>query len=322
MNNFDKIITLLEKNNLTDDERNSLNHLLKEDVEAAEFYNSYKKLGNAFLASRHLTHDEFAGYVLIKNGHEPEKTVNLKSIPLFDAHIRRCNKCSDELKFYTKEYSDVEIFVGAQLNAHEKEKNEVPDTKIISVLKFNSMRFAGIGISALAVLFFSLILISNITTSKYYKFATLGDSSDMSVSRGRTTDNFELSLKALEEKDYQAVVRYLNSDIELNPKDETIFYSYYILGLTYLETAERSWFGMFPSFDKLAADAALQNLEKTIENNNSGLFQNVNLDAYFYAAKACLMLEDTKSAKDYLTIVIKDKGSKINEAEQILKELN
>lgn len=321
MKNFDKIIVLLEKNNLTEEEMNSLNNLLKEDAEANEFYNSYKKLGSAFLTSRHLTIDELGDYVLIKNGLEPEKKANIKSISLFDEHIKRCERCAEKIKFYNKEYSDVENFIGTQFKARGEENTKVTDSKIIPIPKFNFSRYVVIGVSAMAIVFFSLLVISNISTSKYYEIASLGDTADMSGSRGRNTDEFELSIKALEEKDFQRAIEYLQSDIELNKNDETIFYSYYILGLTYMETAEKNLFGMFPSFDKSTAESALQNFKKTIENNTSGKFQNVNLDAYFYAAKVSLMLEDTKSAKEYLIIVIKEKGSKMNEARQILNEL-
>ena len=110
MKNFDKIISLLEKNNLTKDEKNSLNNLLNEDAEAKEFFNSYKKLGSAFLLSRHFTIDELGDYVLIKNGLEPENNENAKNIPFFDAHIMRCGKCAEEMKLYNKEFSDVENF--------------------------------------------------------------------------------------------------------------------------------------------------------------------------------------------------------------------
>lgn len=321
MKNFDKIIPLLEKNNLTKEEKNLLDNLLKEDAEANEFYNSYKKIGSAFLASRHLTIDELADYVLIKNGLEPERKESTKNISLFEAHIRRCEKCAKEIENLNKEYSDVENFVSAQFTKHEEPKTKISSSKIISVPKFNFNRYAVIGISAIAVLFFSLMVISNFSTSKYYKLASIGDLSDISVSRGRTTNDFELSIKALEERNYQSAIEYLQSDIELNKNDETIFYSYYILGLTYLETAEGNLFGMFPKFNKSSAEAALQNFKKTIDLNTSGKFQNVNLDAYFYAAKACLMLEDSKAAKEYLNIVVKEKGSKMNEAAQILNEL-
>jgi len=321
MKNFDKIIELLEKNNLTEEENNSLNKLLKEDAEANEFYNSYKKLGSAFLTSRHLTIDELADYVLIKNGLEPEKKESTKNIPLFEAHIRRCEKCAKEMEFFNKEYSDVEDVVGAQFDASEEAKSKISGSNIIPVPKFSLYRYTLIGISVIAVLFFSLMVISNLSTSKYYKLGTIGDSSDISISRGRTTNDFELSIKALEEKNYQAAIDYLKNEIELNKNDETIFYSYYILGLTYLETAEKNLLGMFPKFDKSSAEAALANFKKTVELNTSGKFKNVNLDAYFYAAKASLMLENPKSAKEYLNIVVKEKGSKMNEAGQILNEL-
>ena len=321
MKNFDKIITLLEKSNLTEEEKNSLNNFLKEEPEADEFYNSYKKLGSAFLSSRHLTIDELADYVLIKNGLEPEQKINLKNIPLFDEHIRRCPKCVDKMKFYNKEYSDVENYVGTQFDSGREEKVRVLDSQTISAPKFNFSRFSFIGISAMVIVFFSLLVISNLSTSKYYKLASLGQTVDMSGSRGRTTDDFELSMKALEDKEYQSAIEYLKSDIDLNSKDETIFYSYYILGLTYLETTEKNVLGLFPSFDKSSAELALQNFKKTIEKNTSGKFQNVNLDAYFFAAKVSLMVDDTKSAKEYLNIVVNDKGSKMNEARQILNEL-
>jgi tetratricopeptide (TPR) repeat protein len=321
MKNFDKIITLLEKNKLTTEEKNLLDKLLKDDAEANEFYNSYKKLGAALLASRHLTIDELADYVLMKNELEPEKKESKKNIPLFEVHIRRCEKCAKEIENLNKEYSDVDSFVSARFTNHEEPKSQISSSKIISFTKFNFYRYAIIGISVIAVLFFLVMVISNLSTSKYYKLASIGDSSDISVSRGRTTNDFELSIKALEEKNYQRAIEHLKSDIELNKNEETIFYSYYILGLTNLETAEENLFGLFPKFNKSSAEAALQNFKKTIELNTSGKFQNVNLDAYFYAAKACLMLEDSKSAKEYLNIVVKEKGSKMNEAARILNEL-
>ena len=321
MNNFDKIISLLEKSNLTEDEKNSLKTLINEDSEAKEFYESFNKLRQAFNTSRHLTGDELADYILIKNGLEPGKRESLKNVSIYDEHIRRCEKCSEEMKFYNKEFSDVENFVSTQFDVREDKTAVISDSKIISIPKFNFRRYAVVGISAVVIVLFSLLVVSNLSTSKYYKLASVGDSSDMSVSRGRTTNDFELSIKALEEKDYQSAIEYLKSDIELNKNDETIFYSYYILGLTFLETAEKNVLGLFPRFDKSSAESALQNFKKTIEINTSGKFQNVNLDAYFYAAKASLMLENTQSAEEYLNIVINEKGSKMIESVEILKEL-
>lgn len=321
MKNFDQIIALIDKNNLTEDDKKSLHKILKEDAEAAEFYDAYKKLGMAFLESKHLTVDEFSDYVLVKNGMEPEKKENIKNIHFFDTHIRRCEKCTEELKFYNKEYLDVDNFISTQLEANKTEHKKLTESNLFSIPKFVFSRNAVIGLSVMAILFFSLVVISNLSTSKYYKLASIRESSDISISRGRTTNDYELSMKALEEKDYRSAIEFLKNDIESNPEDETIFYSYYILGLTYLETAEKNVLGLFRKFDKSDAESALQNFMKTIELNTSGKFQNVNLDAYFYSGKASLMLDDSKSAKEYLNIVVKDKGGKMNEARQILNEL-
>lgn len=321
MKNFDQIIALIDKNNLTEDDKKSLHKILKEDAEAAEFYDDYKKLGMAFLESKHLTVDEFSDYVLVKNGMEPEKKENIKNIHFFDTHIRRCEKCTEELKFYNKEYLDVDNFISTQLEANKTEHKKLTESNLFSIPKFVFNRYAVIGLSVMAILFFSLVVISNLSTSKYYKLASIRESSDISISRGRTTNDYELSMKALEEKDYRSAIEFLKNDIESNPEDETIFYSYYILGLTYLETAEKNVLGLFRKFDKSDAESALQNFMKTIELNTSGKFQNVNLDAYFYSGKASLMLDDSKSAKEYLNIVVKDKGGKMNEARQILNEL-
>ena len=84
MNNFDKIISLLEKSNLTEDEKNSLKTLINEDSEAKEFYESFNKLRQAFNTSRHLTGDELADYILIKNGLEPGKRES-RYVHLFSA---------------------------------------------------------------------------------------------------------------------------------------------------------------------------------------------------------------------------------------------
>lgn len=320
MKDFDKIIELLEKKSLTEDDKILLNKLLNENPENRSFFESYKKLERAFLASNHLTIDELGDYVLIKNGSEPQNPANISKIPLFELHLRLCEKCAEEMKFYNKEFADVENFVNQQMKT-SKETYESTRARIFHLTQFNFTRYA-IGIAALLLIFVSLLVTSNLSTSKYYKLATVAELSETSGSRGRNTSEFELSIKAFEEKDYQSAIKHLTADIELNKNDETIFYSHYLLGLIYLETAEKSFLGLFPTFDKNSAELALQNLRKTIELNNSGKFQNINLDAYFYSAKASLMLEDTASAKKLLQIVVDEKGSKLSEAIEILKKLN
>lgn len=321
MKNLDKIISLIEKEKLSENDASSLKQLLEDDLESKDFYNTYSKLGKAFRLSNHLSHDELGDYVLIKNGLEPGNKLNMEKVPVFEVHLRRCEQCSMLMQNFNADFSDVESFVAGQFSHQNKETERQHPIAHSRILKFNFARYAFVGISSFAIIILALIAISNFTTPKYYDLAAITDVSGMMISRGRTTDDFELSIKALEEKNYDSAIEFLKSDIEQNKNDEPIFYSHYILGLTYLETTEKNILGLFPSFNKSNAQYALDNFNKTVELNNSGKFNNVNLDAYFYSAKAALMLEDTNSAKEFLEIVITEKGSKLSEASEIIKAL-
>lgn len=321
MKNLDRIITLLEKNYLSETDLNLLNTLMDEDPEAKEFFKTYIKLENAFKSLPHLNTDELADYMLIKNELEPLNPEVVKKIPLFEQHIKRCEKCSSQLQIMKNEMGEITSFVNGNLNKQIDETQKHSVQSVLFAQRSNFIRSTFIGASVLAIFVFALVLVSNVTTSKLYNLAAAEEAFELSISRGRTTNDFEMSIKAIEEKDYSSAVKYLQNDIKLNPNDETIFYSYFILGLTYLETAEKNILGLFPSFDKTSAALALENFKKSIEHNTSGKFQNVNLDSYFFAAKACLMLEDKKSAEEYLKIVVNEKGSKLNQAAAILKEL-
>ncbi|NWF89803.1 MAG: hypothetical protein HXY50_10130, partial [Ignavibacteriaceae bacterium] len=227
----------------------------------------------------------------------------------------------NELEFYRNEYSEVKSFVTNQLDSPNLNPSNRHEFKKFSVGKNRFVKPFAYVLSSLAIIASALVLIINFTGPNNYKLASLDDEFNISTARGRTTDNFELSIMALEAEDYQKAIEYLSDDIKMNSEDETIFYSYYILGLTHLKTAQRDFLGLFPSIDKGSAKTAIINFTKAIENNTHGKFPNVNLDAYFYIAKASLMLEDSRTARKYLEKVVTEKGSKMNEAKQILNEL-
>jgi tetratricopeptide (TPR) repeat protein len=321
MKNLDKIIELIEKEKFSENDVSILKQLLEDDVESRDFYKTYIKLGKAFRLSKHLSHDELGDYVLIKNGLEPGNKLNMEKVPVFEVHLKRCEQCSKLMQNFNADFSDLESFVAGQVSHQNKETEHQPLIAHSRIPKFNFTRYAFAGISSFAVIILALIATSNFTTPKYYDLAAITDEPGMMISRGRTTDDFELSIKALEEKNFDSAIEFLKKDIEQNKNDETIFYSHYILGLTYLETSEKNIFGLFPTFNKSYAEYALDNFKKTVELNNSGKFNNVNLDAYFYSAKAELMMENTKSAKDFLEIVITEKGSRLSEASEIIKAL-
>jgi hypothetical protein len=82
-----------------------------------------------------------------------------------------------------------------------------------------------------------------------------------------------------------------------------------------------SFLGLFPSYDENLVREALQDLHRSVESNGTGKFENIKLDAFFYMAKANLILEDEETAKQYFKLVVNQKGSRMDEAASILNEL-
>ncbi len=202
--------------------------------------------------------------------------------------------------------------------------NKVVSTNLDSEVnkqKFIFPRYAFTSIIALGLVYLSLYIISSFTTPEFYKDAAINSESEFSVNRGRATEDFQNSLKALDKNNFDEAISYLQKDIKNNPDDETIFYSYYILGLANLETSEHDVLGLFPGYNTNKTEKGVEYLKESIRKNESGKFINIKLNSYFYLAKASLMLNDKISAENYLKLVISGRGSKMEEAQKLLGEL-
>ena len=125
-------------------------------------------------------------------------------------------------------------------------------------------------------------------------------------------------MDAIENKKWDEAVKYLNEDILNHESEGSIFYSHYVLGLTYLKAAGSDIFGLFKSFDKEKVHLAINSLNKSIEKNKSGNFENVNLDAHYYLGTAYLLLDDITRAENHLQIVVKERGRFYKDAQQLL----
>jgi hypothetical protein len=319
MLNRDKITELLLKDHLTEEEKSLLKGLINSDKEAEEFVNFYQKTKSAVSTSSHLSYEEIGDYILYKNNLAPEDPAIIKSIPKIENHLRECSNCSEEFKKLNSEYADIESFVASELNTGEK-KSE-PAVIVSRKNKFSFSRYTFISVIIIGIIYSALFAFSKISAPKYYDLASVQNQSDFYATRGRATDDFIKGLNALDNGKIGNAIDYLKSDIKNNPDDKTIFYSYYILGLTYLDNAETKVIGLFPGFNSSYAEQALLNLKEAIRKNNSGNYMNINYDAYFYSAKASLILGNINEAKKDLEIVIKNRGSKLDEAEDILKKL-
>lgn len=321
MNHFEYILDLLQKESLTESEKSKIEEILKNDNETMVLYNTYIKLGKALSQASHLSFGEMKDFILVKNNLEPEDRNIFQKIPRIESHLRQCSICTEEFKMLNSEYSEVEIFLTKTYQQESNNTSQSDSKHNFFFRKMNPQYYALAAVLIIGLLFGSMFIVSELTTSSAINHASLDDKSDFYITRGRTTDYFQESIKALENEDYNSAIPFLEKDIEKNQNSETIFYSHYVLGLVQLEVAERNFFGLFPSYDTSTVEAGLKNLQLSIEKNSSGRYQNLSMNSYFYIAKAYLMLDDKESAKKYLMIVVDGKGSKMVEAKNILGEL-
>jgi tetratricopeptide (TPR) repeat protein len=320
MKNIDKLKELLEKSSLTPAEKESLNNIVNEDRDAGDYYEKYTKLKVVASAASHPSTDELGNYILYLNGMSPDNDVEL-NFSSIENHLKKCKKCSDEFNLLSTEYSDIKSFVGLRIRPLEEPDAKLPlrnSSKHSGY--FSYLRYTIITLVLAGFLYGALYFFSQNFSSAYYKEAIL-QNEEQYITRGRSTEQFHESISALDMKDYEAAIDFLKKDIEKNSGDETIFYSHYILGLTYLETAPKSFAGLFPHFDKAQVNEGIKHLSASIDKNDSGKFKNIKLDAYFYLGKGYLMLENPIEAKKYFTVVLTEKGSKMSQAKMLLDEL-
>lgn len=323
MSNHENLFELLQKENLDEKEKALINKLINEDENAKIFYDSYMKLSKAVKNFSHLSIDEISDYVLFKNGDEPENKNLISLSPLFESHLQNCKKCSEEFKVLNSEYHEINSFTASKFGEPVPSENnkQIHKEKINTKQRLYFSKYAFAAVIIIAFLYGSLFMISKFTAPEYYDLSGVDKNTDVYVTRGRVTNDFQKSIKALDENNFTKAVEFLKSDIKNNPGDETIFYSHYVLGLIYLQNAETDFIGLFPHYNIEYAESALSSFESSIQQNTSGKFQNINLDAYFYSAKANLMLDKIDEAKKDLKMVIDNKGSKMKEAQEILTEL-
>lgn len=320
MNIYHKILEILQKDYLSEEDKQFLNSISENDPEIKEFINTYLKLEKAADTAEHLSYSDISDYILFKNGSEPENKDFMQKVPVVETHLRNCKKCMSEFESLNSEYSEVENYIAGELR--KPVMNETTQ-KIKTGLwkKYSFARYPFSVVLIIGLIYMGLFAVSSISTSKSYELASFNGEYEFSITRGRSTDDFQNSLKELENEKYFKAIDFLNKDIKENENDETIFYSYYLLGLTYLEVSEKDFLGLFPSYNQSYAEKGLESLQFSVEKNNSGKYPNISLDAYFYIAKAELMLNNKGIAKKYFKMVVDEKGSKMQEAKNILSVL-
>lgn len=317
--NIQKILTILAKDIVTKQDKDEIDRLVSADAEAKEFFNKYNRLNDLVKASSHISQDDLADYVLFKNNN-PGKNFDPSRIKFIEEHIRKCARCSSEFLKLSEEYTSASGFISSNL---QKSKTDIHPAYRTGLFFFQKklFRYSFAAVTAVVVLFFSLSVISQFVTPKNVKLAKTEDSSLFYVTRGRASDEFQKGLLALGEKKFDTAINFFEADVNNNKNDETIFYTHYILGLTYLEISEKDFLGLFPSYSESDVNKAVANFKECIAKNSSGNFPDITSNSYYFLAKADLMLGKTVEAKKNLEMVIGMKGSKIDRAKELLNNL-
>lgn len=326
MEKFDKIFDLLEKPSLSDAETASLNDAVKSDKEIDRLVKLFRNLQNKIPDSLHIDLELLASYVLYENGDEPEDKSVLLLAGKIREHLGKCNFCHVEYENLKQEFFQAGDFtntvitdqpIKANFNASRERKS------FLGRINFTrTFRYAFATVSTMALIYAGLFFYSESSIEPFKKGIFDAGQEEVYSTRGRTSITFQRGLDAVEHENYDAAIKYFQADIAENKNDQSIFYSYYVLGITQLHTAESSVAGLFKNFNHQIVKDAISSLQNSIQLNNSGSYQNINLDARYYLGRAYLLLEDFGNARENLSIVVTEKGRFYNEAKELIDTIS
>jgi len=323
MENFEKILELLQKKSLSHEESLLLKEFAESDSEIASFINLYISLDSGLSKSSHIHTDLLSSYVLYESGDAPEN----KLIPIIrnkiKAHIEECSVCKEEYDLLLNEYNDVKVHVNKNV-VRDQKNNPVQEQGFAffpRFLKQSNFTYVHVALTVLIIGYAGLFAVSSLITPYYEKNIFAQGENEIYTTRGRTSVLFQQGLNSIENGDYERAIKFLNEDILVNKNDNSIFYSYFITGITYLKAAESDFIGLFKSFDRQDVELAISNLRESIERNNSGDYENLKLDSYYYIGRAYLLIEDHNSAKSSLQKVINGKGKFSIESQKLIDQM-
>jgi tetratricopeptide (TPR) repeat protein len=309
---------LLDKEVISEDEKNLLDEMIENNPDAKKISDAYLNLKASLKRDEHIDEELMAEYVMYKSNLSSERLIILLSKTVED-HIRKCVQCESLFKELNAEYCEVDSYLTQSIVEQVNEEEPTAQKGFFFFHNFSAAKYAFASLAAVVVLYLGLFAVSSFTTPDYKK--SLMDDEDFYTTRGRTSELFQRGLDAIDRKDYDSAVKYLSEDVNSNKSDESIFYTHFVLGITYVNKAESDFLGLFKSFNKADVDKGIQNFEKSIELNNSGKFDNLKIDAHYFIGKSYLMIDDKISARGHLQLVVDGKGSYYKKAEDLIKEL-
>jgi len=322
MEKFDKILELLERKTLTEAEKKLLGEFSDSDEEIKSFINIYKKLNSSLTASGHIPTDLLASYLLFEMGDELDNKLILLIRNKIKSHLAECSDCLNEYNNLVTEYSEIQEHVDKSINRDSKVTVKESDFILSLLLKrTTALKYAFATLAVFVVAYFGLFIVSTSVTPDYKKNIFSDEQEDFYKTRGRTSALFQQGLNAIEKGDYLKAIDYLSEDIREHQNEKSIFYTHYIIGITYLKASESAFIGLFKSYDKEKVKLAIANLKESIDKNNSGDYESLKLDSYYYMGRAYLLNDEQDSAIPNFQKVIDGKGRYSKEAAQLITNL-
>ncbi len=319
---MEKLIEILSKDNKTPEDESYIKKQIEKSEEAKELCELYNQLENSVKASAHLSAEDIAKFILFEKGVSSVSASANSLTATIKKHLHECKSCKEEYDLLREEYFQLDKHISESIT--EEQASDKQRTRIFTSVLLSRKNFARYSLTLtilLVFIYFSAYLISDFTTPNYLNSASIKSEREFYTTRSRGTDDFQKSLSALDGNNFEKGIKYLEKDIKDNSKDETIFYSYYILGIAYLQSAEKDYIGLFKSYDIKRVENGIENLKLALNKNISGNFENVKFNTYYYLGKGYLMLDNIPAAKNYLTKVVQIKGSKMKDAVKLLNEL-
>lgn len=321
MLNEQQIIDLITHEKLSAEELKKLRNEIEQNPEL-------KKLIGIIDALEHLAKEShfdlttLSNYVLYSNGDESKKSDIENIIPQIEEHLKSCAKCREEVEFLKTELQDVDEYLEENILSSEIGLEDDKKQLGLSLFqRYQSFKYSFATAASLVILFITLFIVSEITTSTYVKVADDFNYTNISTTRGRNSENFVKAIDQLSQENYDKAIELFRADISDNKNDATIFYTYYILGITELRSAQNDFLGLFDSYDNAKLIKAEENFNEVLRLNTSRVFENINSNTYFFLGQIYLLNEDFSKAKSFLNKAIENNSEYSSEAEKLLNSV-
>lgn len=178
------------------------------------------------------------------------------------------------------------------------------------------------GAAAALLLLAASILFIYSNSQSYSEISKVFNISDYnngySALRSQGANGIEKGIILLEHGDYLKAANVFDKEIVENPENQTNFYIYYLKGIAYYKASGNKVLFIQFNYDSSLLQKALSSFNQSIKENQLGRFDNILLNAYFFAGNIELLLGNKTAAIEYLSKVVNEKGSFSDEAGKLL----